>query len=240
MAAKDHFSGIDVSDPVGFVTRSRHGDKGRDIAAQLASAIRAGRYVPGERLVEARLTRQLGVSRGPLREAFRRLSAEGLVETVPNRGALVRRLTLAEALELFDIRMELESLAARRAADNMSERSARDLFDLESAEIWLDTPRVSAASYIAENQQFHRAVFNGAGNHQLMALNDKLQLSLIMVQIRSALTPDVLATSLSEHRQIATAIRDGDAPAAGIAMCTHLNRAVALVRSMSAEMFRGG
>ena len=62
------------------------------MASHLKDGILAGRYAPGQRLIEADLTRDLGVSRGPLREAFRKLTAEGLIESVPNKGAVVRRL----------------------------------------------------------------------------------------------------------------------------------------------------
>src|SRR4051795_5578940 len=71
----------------------------------LRTGVMQGRYAPGQRLIEADLTRDLRVSRGPLREAFRRLSAEGILEMVPHRGALVRRLTMREMKEFFQIRV---------------------------------------------------------------------------------------------------------------------------------------
>src|SRR5262245_43090553 len=86
------------------------------ILEHLRSGVLQGLYAPGQRLIEADLTQELRVSRGPLREAFRRLSAEGLLEIVPHRGAMVRRLTLREMRELFQIRLGLEMLAARLAS----------------------------------------------------------------------------------------------------------------------------
>ncbi|WP_033455106.1 GntR family transcriptional regulator, partial [Bordetella bronchiseptica] len=94
----------------------------------LRQGILSGRLVPGQRLVEADLTRQLGVSRGPVRESFRRLSAEGLVESIPNQTTMVRRYSKAEMLELFEIRAELEALAARRAAECMDDPAAKARF----------------------------------------------------------------------------------------------------------------
>lgn len=70
------------------------------VLEHLRQGIVRGRYAPGQRLIEADLTDELGVSRGPLREAMRRLSADDLLEIVPNRGAIVRRLSLREMLEL--------------------------------------------------------------------------------------------------------------------------------------------
>jgi DNA-binding GntR family transcriptional regulator len=216
----------------------RPGHKGQSVVDYLRAAIRNGRFAPGQRLIEAELTEELGVSRGPVREAFRRLSAEGLIEIVPNRGALVRRLSVTEALELFEIRTELEALAARRAAVNMSDPCIKARFEQEIAPIWDDEPRYSTSDYIAENQHFHSAIITAAGNGQLIKLNHQLQLSLIMAQISSALTSEVIAASLGEHRAIAGAILAGDAAAADAATRDHHQRAMHFMRSMPADVFR--
>jgi DNA-binding GntR family transcriptional regulator len=216
----------------------RRGAKGQDVADRLSDAIRDGRFAPGQRLVEADLTRALGVSRGPVREAFRRLAAEGLVELVPNRGALVRRLTMDEALELFEIRTELEAFAARRAAAHLRDSCVRERFERATAAIWDGAPRHSTVAYIAENQRFHAAILDAAGNAQLVALNRRLQLSLILAQIGSALASDVVAASLAEHRAIARALRAGDADAAERAVRDHLGRATAFLRALPPSVFR--
>src|SRR5208337_15324 len=93
-----------------------HGATVAFIVERLRDDILAGRLAPGSRLVECELTARFSVSRGPVREALRRLAAEGLIEHLPHRGALVRRLTLREIRELFEIRVEMEALAARLAA----------------------------------------------------------------------------------------------------------------------------
>ncbi len=218
----------------------RHGAKGDTVVDYLMRAIQAGRFVPGQRLVEADLTAELGVSRSLLREAFRRLSAEGLIEIVPNRGALVRRLTMTEAMELFEIRMELEALAARLAAERIADPCTRERFERRIAPIWEEAPRFSTSDYLAENQRFHAAVFEAAGNGQLVKLNRQLQLSLIMAQIASELTGDVMMESLHEHRVIASAILSGNAAAADAAVRGHLSRARDFVRTMRPDVFRAG
>ncbi|QIE57269.1 GntR family transcriptional regulator [Pikeienuella piscinae] len=204
----------------------------------LREGVFRGRYAPGQRLVEADLTAELGVSRSLLREAFHRLAAEGTIELVPNRGALVRRMSLTDATELFDIRMELEALAARRAARNAADRSVRRTFLADTAFIYDDMARLSASAYIMENQRFHGAMFVAADNRQLIELNMRLQLSLIMAQISSAITPDVIATSLAEHRAIAEAIAAVDEEAADAAIRAHLARAKDMIVAMPAEAFR--
>ena len=82
----------------------------------ITDGVKDGRYAPGQRLVEADLTAELGVSRGPLREALGRLAAEGVLELEPYRGAVVRRLTREDVEDLFSVREVLEGEAARLAA----------------------------------------------------------------------------------------------------------------------------
>lgn len=217
---------------------TKRGTKLGDVAAALRDAIGRARIAPGQRLVEADLTASLGVSRSLLREAFRQLAAEGLIEMIPNRGAIVRRLTMREATELFQIRAELEALAGRLAAARMSDPAARASFEAAVAPIWNDAPRYSTASYIAENQAFHSAIFCASGNVQLAELNDRLQLTLIMSQIGSELSAEVMTTSVDEHRAIARAILAGQGAEAADLLRSHLERATVLMASMPPEVFR--
>lgn len=217
---------------------SAHGRKETSVADYLSSAILNGRYVPGQRLVETELAAILGVSRGPIREAFRRLSTAGLIEIVPNRGAVVRRLSMTEALELFDIRTELEALAARRAAENMTDLRTRVAFDAAIAPIWGVEPRHSTADYLQENQRFHAAVIAAAGNGQLVRLNQQFQLGLILAQISTSLSSHVIAASLNEHRMIASTIHARDSRGAEEAIREHLRRAQDFMRAMPADLFR--
>jgi DNA-binding GntR family transcriptional regulator len=216
-----------------------YGRKEASVADYLSAAIMSGRFVPGQRLVEAELTSNLGVSRGPVREAFRRLSAEGLIEIVPNRGAVVRRLSMEEALELFEIRTELEALAGRRAADNMMDAHIRAAFDSAIAPIWSISTRHSTTDYLQENQRFHAAIMAASGNGQLVKLHQQLHLSLILAQISSSLSSHVISASLNEHRLIASAIRARDAAGADQAIREHLERAKGFMRVMPPELFRG-
>ncbi len=86
------------------------------VIQHLRDGIFLGRFAPGQRLITSELMTDIGVSRGSLREAFSRLAADGIVDLVPNRGAVVRRLSRVELINLFRIREVLEGLAARQAA----------------------------------------------------------------------------------------------------------------------------
>jgi DNA-binding GntR family transcriptional regulator len=202
-----------------------HGATVAHVVERLRDDLLGRRFVPGQRLVEKELTDRFAVSRGPVREAFRRLAAEGLIELAPNRGALVRRLSQREMQDLFQIRCELEALAARLAA-LAPEADRRERFAIDIAAIFKNARRHSAA-YMDENQRFHASVMRLAGNLQLSELCRRLRLPLIMAQVGDALTPDILAQSVAEHRLIAGAILDRDPQAADAAMRAHLSRAAA-------------
>ena len=212
------------------VWRSRpapaHGATVALIVERLREDILAGRIAPGSRLVESDLTARFAVSRGPVREALRRLAADGLIDHRPNRGALVRRLSAREISEFFQIRVELESLAARLAAE-LDDADARARFAAAIRPILADEPR-RLPEYLCENAAFHEALMTLAGNRQLRDLAMRLHLPLIMAQVADILTADVLEASVREHRAIAAAILERDAQAAANFMRAHLERAAAL------------
>jgi DNA-binding GntR family transcriptional regulator len=192
----------------------------------LREDILAGRLQPGLRLVEGDLTARFAVSRGPVREGLRRLTADGLIEHWPHRGAIVRRLTEREIRELFSIRIEMEALAARlAAAADAADRRARFVAAIEP--VYADAPR-NPCDYLKENAAFHDAVMALADNLQLRDLAARLQLPLIMAQVGDVLTPPVLEASVREHRLIAEAILDRDPAAASARMREHLERAAPL------------
>lgn len=204
------------------------------VVAELLDGVMEYRYAPGQRLVEADLTRQFNVSRGTVREAFRRLAADGLIEIVPNRGAVVRRLSQRDLAELFEIRCELEGLAARRAAGNIGDPACRAAFESATAMIWDDAPRLRITDYLDENARFHEAVLKASGNHQLGVVSRQFQLPVIMTQVSALLTPRTLERSLAEHRAIARAILAGDGEEAERMIRAHLQRAARLSKADAA------
>ena len=215
-----------------------HGAMVAHIVERLRDDILAHRLSPGERLVECDLTARFAVSRGPVREALRRLAAEGLIEHAPNRGAVVRRLSAREIRELFQIRAEMESLAARLAAE-ARDAAERERFAEAIQMIFEEAPR-RLAVYLDENAAFHEAIMRLADNRQLQELSMRLHLPLIMAQVGDALTVEVLRTSVHEHRAIAAAILARDPAAAVAAMRAHLQRAAALALARGAADESGG
>jgi len=207
----------------------KHGATVGFVYGKLREAILRRELGPGSRLVESELTSRFGVSRGPVREALRRLAGEGLIEHVPNRGGRVSKHSGADRRELFRIRIELEALAARRAARN-DDPIAQAAFSQAVLRTFDDSPR-HVAEYVAESAAFHEAVMTLAGNKALQELLGRLRLTLVMARAREWLSPDAILTSLREHRAIANAITEHDPDAAAAAMRAHIARAAALALS---------
>lgn len=205
----------------------------------MTDAIRSGRLALGQRLIEADLARDLGVSRGSLREAFNRLSAEGLVEIVPNRGAQVRRLTRKEVADRFAIRIALEGLAARLAAQCIREDEVARarLFALLAAASGAEKPSVEA--YRRDNYVTHGTIAEISGNDQLVPMIRQLWLPAVMVELRGSLDQSFYRRSAEDHREIIEAILAGDGPGAELAMRRHLDARCEVILSLPARVFGG-
>jgi DNA-binding GntR family transcriptional regulator len=209
------------------------------VVARLRQGILEGRYAPGQRLIARDVTEDLGISRGPLREAFGRLAADGLVELVPNRGAVVRKLSRKQVRELFQIRENLEGLAARLAAENIDRQGHRKLF----SDVW-EQVRPTGSDlpwhvFIQNNRLYHRTIVTIGDNEQLSDLIDKLQLSVVMFQIGQAMQPENAAQSHQDHVRVADAILAGDAERAEYAMRMHLRRSCEWVMHLPDSAFKG-
>jgi len=184
------------------------------IRQELERLILAGDIAPGERLNELSLAARLGVSRGPLREAVRLLEQARLVEIVPNRGALVRRLGLAEALDLFDLRAGYAAAAGRLLAQRATRPQIRALEELHTG-MQEAAEEGDAAAFQALNLVFHTRLFEFAGNERLRAADLEVRNEL-QLYIRSAASgQSQLRRSNDEHGRLLDAIANGDAARAG-------------------------
>jgi DNA-binding GntR family transcriptional regulator len=210
----------------------RSGETVDRTADLLKQQILEGRLVPGQRLISRDLIEELGISRGSLREAFRRLVADGLVDLIPNRGAVVRHLSVDEIANLYQVREALEGFAARRAAEVIDEGDNRARFTevLERGRRHFTHPDFQA--FVVDNRQFHRIIVDMCNNPQLSELIDRYQLPVFMIQLRQRIGVDaIVRNSLAEHEAIAAGILAGDPDAASKAMQQHLwHSADALVK----------
>lgn len=198
----------------------------------LREAIISGQIAPGEKLNEPRLAEQFNVSRGPLREAIRRLVAMRLVRHVPHQGATVVTLGLDSIMELYDVREALEGKAAALAATNMSDAQISDLRQL--FEVHKDHYQENSGEYMqAEGDfDFHYRIIKGCGNQMLTnQLCNELYHLIRMFRFQVSRLGTRSNRALIEHEQLIDAIEQRDPQMAELVMRSHITRAKESIRN---------
>jgi phosphonate utilization transcriptional regulator len=191
------------------------------VQQEIERAILAGEYAPGSKLIEAALAQKMGVSRGPVREAFRMLEEAGLVRTEKNRGVYVRDIPMDEAVEIFDLRAVKDELVGRQLASTITTvqlKEVRGLVDAMEKAVKAE----DAYNYHLLNLRFHDRLVEMAGNRKLTAIYRKLIKELSLFRRLNLADGWLLPISANEHRQILKAIAAGDPDAAGRAMFQHV------------------
>lgn len=204
----------------------------------IREGIAAGSYAPGQRLIEADLTAELGVSRSTLREALRLLAAQGILQLIHNRGALVLRMSRPEVEQLYAIREVLEGLAAGLAARAVAAGASPAPLRRALAAMAPFKGSGESAAYFTHNRAFHAAVVAMSRNPQLERLIDQLQLPLLAMQFRSQLRDEDIAHSIAAHEEIADAILAGDPDRAEAAMRDHVRTGGRIVGRLPDSVFR--
>lgn len=205
------------------------------VVAHIQTAIAEGRLAPGARLVEAQLTKALGTSRGPVREALRRLAAEGTLAIERHKGASVRKLTRADVTALYEVREVLEGLAARRAAAAALPKR-RAIAAAFSALAQAAKAR-DAVRYAEANKRFHGAILTAADHPSLPELVGRLRLPILRVQFRTLLQAETIDRSQTDHARIMAAIEAGNGAQAEAAMRRHIAGAAATVARLDDKVF---
>jgi DNA-binding GntR family transcriptional regulator len=197
----------------------------------LREAILTGVYLPGERLVEAQLIERLGASRFTVRLALQDMAAEGLVEIQRNRGAVVRKISLAETIEITQVRMVLEGLVAAHAAERVTGAQAAELDEI----VLLMRRAVETGEhrrYSDLNRRLHALVRSIAAHGTADRLIDTLKAQQARHQIMLALVPGRPQQSLPQHEAIVAAIRARDPKAAELAMRAHIASVIEVLTSL--------
>jgi DNA-binding GntR family transcriptional regulator len=187
----------------------------------LRTAILEGQLEPGTELAEVALSEQLGVSRGPIREAIGRLASEGLVTVRPRRGAVVRPLSKEEFLELYQVREALELMAVRLAVPRLTDEQFEELTALNRA-MEEHAKRDEVARFFDANLAFHARLLEACGNQKLQELYRQLLGQLGRYRMRSLSLRGNMQRSVSEHATILRAARRGDAERAAQLMSEHI------------------
>jgi DNA-binding GntR family transcriptional regulator len=191
------------------------------------TGIIAGRYLAGARLTEQEIATAVGVSRTPVREALRRLDAEGLVEFTPNLGAVVTTWTEADSDEVFDLRAMLESYGTRRAAVRASAEQVAALRHLAEVQYRESVERKPGhLERIADlNSQFHRRLQEAAGSSRLSRALAALIEAPLMMRTFQKYTPEDLERSAQHHLEIVRALEARDPEWASSVMVSHIHAA---------------
>jgi DNA-binding GntR family transcriptional regulator len=219
-----------------------------DLVDRLASTIQA-RILSGEipsdaRLRQSSLAAEFGVSRTPVREALRKLQSAGVVHIEPNRGAVVRGPTARDVREAYQVRAELEGLAAEIATPLLTDEDlrrlhgAQELFqqaiesEIEARRTGSEpTPWSAESDWERANNQFHQVIQEASGNRQLLASIAHLHRSFPRHLTWAALSKNshLLGENVDEHRRILAALERRDATAAREEMAAHVRSAGELV-----------
>ena len=199
------------------------------IVDDLRDEILRGVFGGGERLIESDLCARYGCGRAVARAALVQLESEGLVVRQPNRGATVRRISVAEAIEITEARAALEQLISARAARHATDGERAELVGIV-ADMRVAVAANDTARYSDLNRTLHRRICE-IGHHAVAAdLVQNLRNRAVSHQFRLSMMPGRPTESLAQHAAIVEAVVAGDEEAAGAAMATHLMSVIDVLR----------
>lgn len=197
-----------------------------DVRSKLRAAILRGAYAPRQRLIEADLAEEYGASRFVLRNALIQLEAEGLVELTPNRGARVREITPAEAVEITEIRQSVEGLVAARAAERVTEEQIIFLRQVgEDMREAIENHELMRYSEL--NSLLHGTIRDIAEHATANRVLEQLNGQMVRHQFQLFLVPGRPNTSFPEHLDIIEGVCTRDPHRARTAMETHVGSVIA-------------
>lgn len=197
--------------------------KGRAYAHIRESILDAALPV-GTALSESQLAKEIGVSRTPVREALKRLEQDGLVRSVPRRGTFVADLSVRDLIEIYQVRIELEGLAARVAAERMTAEMLEGLVaELDKAQKQARHGRLDPAR--AHDRHMHKSIIESTANGRLAQILATLDDQVHRIRERALSHNARVPATLTEHGAVLRAIRKRDATAAEKAMRDHLQAA---------------
>lgn len=193
------------------------------VVSRIRDMIIEGQLAAGVRIHEGQLGEQLGVSRTPLREALKVLATEGLVELVPSRGALVRKLTARDAQDMLTVLAALEELAGRLATSNASDAQIAEVRRLHDEMVTYYEAR-NRLEYFKRNQQIHSAIIALSGNESLAMVHDILQSRMKRIRFIGDQRDETWAAAMADHEEMITALEARDSDRLARAMAEHLGR----------------
>lgn len=183
------------------------------------------RLRPGHRLIERELIEQIGVSRTTIREVLRQLAAEGLVTTIPQKGAIVAAPSRQDAEDLYEVRGALEALAARRFAERATAEQVTALRRSFTAFERLTNQRADIAELLRAKNAFYDVLLEGSRNAPIHAILGGLRARIAMLRTTSLSEPGRPESALAEIRELVEAIEERDSDRAAAAAAHHVRQA---------------
>lgn len=213
-------------------------DRVAGVRTELRRRILTWEYAPGTRLIEEDLSREFGVSRGPLREALGQLQVAGFITKIRNKGYTVKQPNLTEVKELYDLRLALEL----HAVEGLTRKPASEELVDELYRIWEEPvpDNADVAEVLAcRDQVFHERIAEAFGNDTLLFQLKRINERIYVFRRIDFARERAIASPQEHHRDIVDAIKDGDLVRARAAMRENLEHAEAHVESALKEMLWG-
>jgi DNA-binding GntR family transcriptional regulator len=205
-----------------------------DPTSRIREAIVTRRFLPNERLIEEDLVNVFDANRSAIRLAIARLEQEGLVIREANRGARVRLLSPAEAIEITEARAVLESLIARHAAVKITPPQVAQL-KAKLVQLRKIMKSRDLVRYASENMEFHRMIVDIAGHSTAAKMLESLSAQSVVSQYRPFLEPGRVEQLLREHERLVAVLASKDPDAAERAMRVHLDNSTAAIGALTKQ-----
>ncbi len=204
----------------------RHG--GSSLSEQVFETLEAeilnGKRAPGESLIELKISAELGVSRTPVREALRMLEQKGLVEAIPNKGAVVLGISRKDLADVYEIRTYVEGLAARWAAEHCTEADLQELQEMVALQRFY-CQRGSDNRMNDLDSQFHEKIYAISNSRPLRHVLSELHHMISRFRRRAFASPERSVRAIEEHQRILEAMEARDSARAEALMAEHVKNA---------------
>jgi DNA-binding GntR family transcriptional regulator len=187
-------------------------------------SIRAGSYVPGQRLIEADLTRDYQVSRGPVREALKRLAAEGVLKLTRHRGAYVRAMSRVEVRDSLIVLESLVGLMAKLAARRVGAGDNAAAMRAAHHRLLAFRNDGGTAAFLDERRSFYDTILQIGGNVELKRMLPLMQIHLLRMQFQAYITPRDREKQFKEYEAVTDAILSGNAAKSETVGRQHIRR----------------
>jgi len=184
----------------------RHQTLREKILETIREAILKGQLKPGEKVAEPELAERFGISRTPIREAFRQLESEGYLTVIPRKGAVVTSLSERAVEEFYAIKSILEGYAARMAAENLAEKDIEKL-EAINARLAQLAAEGDVKTFFKVHNEFHELFIKAAENEKLQELINQMMLKFNRLRLASLSLPGRMEISVQEHKKIIEAFR---------------------------------